>query len=76
VKAWPAIVAVPVRAAPVLFAAALSVTEPLPVPDCPAATVSHAAVLAAVQAQPAPVEMKTVVFAGAAPAETLRGDTA
>jgi hypothetical protein len=43
-------VSVPVRAAPV-FAAAVNVTVPLPVPDAPAVTVSHGAFAAAVHAQ-------------------------
>jgi hypothetical protein len=76
VKVLPAIVTVPVRAAPVLFAVALSVTEPLPVPDCPEATLSHPALLAAVQLHPDPADTNTVVFVGPAPAETLTGDNA
>lgn len=49
VKVCVPIVSVPVRAAPV-FAAAVNVTVPLPVPEAPAATVSHAAFAVAVHA--------------------------
>jgi hypothetical protein len=52
VNVCPAIVMVPVRAAPV-FALAAKVTVPLPLPDAPVLTVSHGALLTAVQAQPA-----------------------
>jgi hypothetical protein len=52
VNVWPAIVAVPVRAVPVLFTLALNVTLPLPVPDAAEVRVSHDEVLAAVQVQP------------------------
>jgi hypothetical protein len=62
VKVWPAIVAVPVRAAPVLLMLALSVTVPLPVPDWPEAIPSHPVLLAAVQPHPAPALTKTVVL--------------
>jgi hypothetical protein len=47
VNAPPAIVSVPVRAAPV-FAATLNATEPFPVPEAPAVTVIQVALLAAV----------------------------
>jgi hypothetical protein len=43
VNVWPAIVSVPVRAALVVFAAALKPTVPLPVPDVGAITVSQSA---------------------------------
>ena len=50
VKVCPAIVTVPVRAAPV-FAATVNATTPLPVPDAPPVIVSHAPLAVAVQAQ-------------------------
>lgn len=50
VKVCPAIVTVPVRAAPV-FAATVNATAPLPVPDAPPVIVSHATLAVAVQAQ-------------------------
>lgn len=49
VNVCPAIVIVPLRAAPVLAAAA-NATVPLPVPDAPLVTVSHDALAAAVHA--------------------------
>ena len=52
VKVWPATVSVAVRDAVVVFAAALNVTGPVPLPLVPAVTVTHAAVLAAVHAHP------------------------
>jgi hypothetical protein len=51
-------VSVPVRAAPVL-AATLKVVVPLPVPVAPDATLIHGALLAAVQAHPAPTATAT-----------------
>jgi hypothetical protein len=59
VNSWPAIVIVPLRAAPA-FAATLYPTEPFPVPVAPAVTVSHGALLTAVQAHPAPDVTVTV----------------
>ena len=50
-KVWPAIVSVPLRAAPVL-AAALNCTDPLPLPLAPDVMVSHVALLAAVHPHP------------------------
>src|SRR5260370_7482749 len=49
-KVWPAMVAVPVRALPAL-GAARRITEPLPDPEAPEITVSHAALLVAVHGQ-------------------------
>ena len=60
VKVLPAIVSVPVRDVAVVFAAALNVTDPLPDPDVPAVTVSHASLLVAVHAQPPGAVMATV----------------
>ena len=56
---WPATVRVPVRTPPGL-AATLNRTVPLPVPLAPDVTVIHAALLAAVQAQPVPVDTATL----------------
>jgi hypothetical protein len=65
VNVWPAMVAVPVRAAPVLAATLIS-TEPFPVPDAPDVTVIHGTPLAAVHAHAAVVVTATVaVFAAA-----------
>jgi len=53
VNVWPAIVSVPVRAAPAL-AATVKLTEPPPLPDAPAVIVIQSGLLdVAVQAQPA-----------------------
>jgi hypothetical protein len=70
VNAKPAIVTVPVRAAPV-FEATLNVTEPFPVPVAPATTVIHGASLVAVREQPAPPPMATVIAAPAAATASL-----
>ena len=48
----PAIVSVPVRLDATVFAATLKPTLPLPDPVAPLVTVIHAALLAAVHAQP------------------------
>jgi hypothetical protein len=61
VKVFPAIVAVPVRCAPELFEATATETVPLPLPAAPDATVSHAALLEAVQAHELPVVTLTRV---------------
>ena len=47
VNAWPAIVTVPVRDAVPAFAATWTDTLPLPLPEAPAVTVIHAALLTA-----------------------------
>jgi hypothetical protein len=60
VKVRPAMVSVPDRAGP-LVAAAVKLTLPLPLPPAPEVTVIQDALLAAVQAQPAPAETATVV---------------
>ena len=52
VYVWPAMVAVPVRGVVTVLAATDRATVPLPLPLAPLVTVSHDAVLAAVQAQP------------------------
>jgi hypothetical protein len=68
VNVWPPIVSVPVRAAPV-FAAALNVTDPLPVPAAPAVIVIHVALLVAVHAHAACVV--TATFPVPPPAATV-----
>jgi hypothetical protein len=59
VKVCPAIVRVPVRAAP-LFDATLNDTDPLPLPDAPLVTLMNASFADAVQAQPAPAVTATL----------------
>jgi hypothetical protein len=61
VNVWPAIVAVPARDVPA-FAAAITVTAPLPIPAFVSPTVSHDALLVAVQAQPSVVCTATEVL--------------
>jgi hypothetical protein len=67
-----AIVAVPVRAAPV-FAATLKPTDPFPVPVAPDVMVMNAALLVAVHAQPAPAVTATVPVVAPAPTPWLGG---
>ena len=69
VTVCPPIVSVPVRAAPVL-AATPNDTVPLPVPDAPLVTVSHAALAVAVHAH-VPCEAVTVTEAGPPASATL-----
>ena len=52
---------VPERAAPVL-APTLNATLPSPLPLAPAVTLTHAALLLAVQAQPVPADTPTVAL--------------
>ena len=54
VTVWPATVSVPMRCDVDVLAVALKVTVPLPVPLAPPLIVSHAALLVAVHAHPAP----------------------
>ena len=54
VTVCPATVNVPVRAAPVVLAATLNVTEPMPDPLAPAVTVIQGVVVVAVHAQDVP----------------------
>ena len=56
---WPAMVMVPERAPPAL-AATLYVTGPFPLPLAPEVTVTHPALLLAVQAHPVPADTATV----------------
>lgn len=60
VKVWPAIVSVPVRAAPP-FAATLKATDPFPLPDVPLVIVSQSELFVdAAQVQPLAAEIVTV----------------
>ena len=69
VKVWPAMVMVPVRAAPV-FAATVKLTDPGPVPLAPAVIVIHdGALLTAVHAHVAPVV--TAIAVPAPPASAI-----
>ena len=54
VTVWPATVNVPVRAVPVVLAAMLNVTEPMPDPLAPAVTVIHGVAVVAVQEHDVP----------------------
>ena len=54
VTVWPATVNVPVRAVPIVLAATLNVTEPMPDPLAPAVTVIQAVVVVAVHEQDVP----------------------
>ena len=71
---WPAIVSVPVRALVPVFAVALKLTEPLPVPEAPAVTVSHAALLVADQVQPAAAVTADVPPLADAGSDALTGE--
>jgi hypothetical protein len=72
VKVRPAMLAVPVRAAPGL-PATLSVTDPAPAPDAPEAIVIHEALDAAVHAHEAAAETVTAVVPPAAASVALDG---
>src|SRR5262249_51591446 len=75
VNVWPAIVIVPLRAAPV-FAATEYVTVPLPVPLLPAVIVIHDALLAAVHAHVvADAVTVTLPVVAAAAGDALDGDS-
>ena len=65
VKVWPPIVAVPVRAVPVL-AAAFNVTVPLPLPLEPAVTVIQVALLVVVHVHPVAADTATLIPAAPA----------
>jgi hypothetical protein len=58
VKVWPAMVSVPERGVPVGLAANEYPTVPIPLPDAPEVTVSHTALLTAVQEHPAEAATK------------------
>jgi hypothetical protein len=64
VNVWPAIVSVPLRAAPVL-AVTLNSTDPLPLPLAPDVTLIHGALVDAVHVQPPVVDTDTGVPAPA-----------
>lgn len=66
VNGWPAISIVPVRCDSPVLAATAIVTLPSPVPDPPALTVSHDALLVVVQAQALPAVTETDVDSPAA----------
>ncbi len=65
----------PVRAAVEVFWATLYDTVPGPEPDAPAVTVSHAAPLAAVHAQPVAALTLTLPLAAADPTDALTADS-
>ena len=72
VTVWPATVNVPVRAVPVVLAATLNVTEPMPDPLAPAVTVIHYVVVVAVQAQDVPdVTLSVRLLASASTAKLV-----
>jgi len=70
----PAIVTVPVRSLVAVFAATVSCTAPVLLPDAPDATVIHGTFEAAVHAQPAPAATVTLVDPPAAATRTLDDD--
>jgi hypothetical protein len=74
VKLWPEIVNVALRAAEVVFAAALKVTVPLPVPLDPPVTVTQLAPLVAVHAQPVIVVTATLPVPPAAATACVDGE--
>ena len=74
-KMLPAIVSVPVRALAAVFAAALKVTEPFPLPVAPAVTVIHDALLEAVHAQPVPTMTEALPLPPAATTDKPVGET-
>jgi len=73
VNVFPPIVSVAVRAAP-LFAETLNAITPLPVPDAPCVTASHAALLTAVHEHAAPVVSETVPLLWPGPTLRLVGE--
>ena len=74
VNVAPAIVSVPVRLEATVFAATVNVTEPLPEPVAPPVTVIHAALLAAVHAQPVPAVTVLLPLPPAAVNDWLSGE--
>jgi hypothetical protein len=75
VTVWPATVNVPVRAAPVVLAATLNVTEPMPDPVAPAVTVIQGIVVVAVQEQDVPDVTLSVRLVATASTSKLVGVT-
>ena len=75
VTVWPATVNVPVRAVPVVLAATLNVTEPMPDPLAPAVTVIQDVVVVAVQEQDVPEVTLSVRLVASASTSKLVGVT-
>ena len=75
VTVCPAIVNVLMRAVPVVFAAMLNVTEPMPDPLAPVVTVIHDAVVVAVHEQAVPAMTLTVRLVAIASTAKLSGVT-
>jgi hypothetical protein len=75
VTVWPATVNVPVRAVPVVLAATLNVTEPMPDPLAPAVTVIQDVVVVAVHEQAVPAMTLTVRLLAIASTAKLSGVT-
>ena len=75
VTVWPATVSVPVRAVPVVLAATLNVTEPMPDPLAPAVTVIQDVVVVAVQEQDVPEVTLSVRLLASASTAKLVGVT-
>ena len=75
VTVWPATVNVPLREAPVVLAATLNVTEPMPDPLAPAVTVIHDVVVVAVQEQDVPEVTLSVRLLASASTAKLVGVT-
>ena len=75
VTVWPATANVPMREAPVVFAAMLNVTEPMPDPLAPAVTVIQDVVVVAVQAQDVPEVTLSVRLLASASTAKLVGVT-
>jgi len=75
VTVWPATVNVPVRAVPVVLAAMLNVTEPMPDPLAPAVTVIHDVVVVAVHEQDVPAVTLSVRLVAVASTVKLTGVT-
>ena len=75
VTVCPATVNVPRREAPVVFAAMLNVTEPMPDPVAPAVTVIQVAVVVAVHEQAVPAMTLTVRLVAIASTAKLSGVT-
>ena len=77
VKVWPPIVTVPCRVCVAVFADALNVIVPLPLPLPPALTVNQlGALLVAVQEQPAGAPIDVATVPPLAPTEPLTGVSA
>ena len=73
VTVWPATVNVPLREAPVVLAAKLNVTEPMPDPLAPAVTVIHDVVVVAVQEHDVPDVTLSVRLVASASTSKLVG---